>query len=96
MAPSERGLSAKLTGGVPYPRRHTPSTTAWSPSPCGGGKRLSFIVVGVPVRIARAIGPHPRVASLALRAIHLLAISWYNGRIRSAYLEIPTSLRSSE
>ena len=26
--------------------------------------------------IARAAGPHPRVASLALRAIHLLAIPW--------------------
>ena len=26
--------------------------------------------------IARAAGPHPRVASLALRAIHLLTIPW--------------------
>ena len=29
--------------------------------------------------IARPVGPHPRVASLALRAIHLLAIPWIEG-----------------
>ena len=42
-----------LTGGVSYPRRHTPSTAKAVPLPLRGGKGLSFIVVGIPVIIAR-------------------------------------------
>ena len=34
---------------------------------------------------------HPRVASLPLRGIHLLAISWYTLRNRTQYQEIPTA-----
>ena len=35
-----RGLSAKLTGGVPYHWRHTPSTASRSPSPVGEARAV--------------------------------------------------------
>ena len=38
LASSERGLSAKLTGGVSYIQGDTPSTASRFPSPYGGGK----------------------------------------------------------
>ena len=39
MAPSQRGLSAKLTGGVSYPKKDTPSDPLMrATSPYGGGK----------------------------------------------------------
>ena len=41
--------------------------------------------------IASPNGAHPRVASLPLRGIHLLAISWYTLRNRTQYQEIPTA-----
>ena len=40
LAPSERGLSAELTGGVSDQRKYTPSTAARSPSLKEGGKNL--------------------------------------------------------
>ena len=45
--------------------------------PCA--RLLAFIAVGLPVKIAGRGATHPRVASLALQAIHLLAIFRING-----------------
>ena len=46
--------------------------------------------------IARNEATHPRVASLALRAIHLLAISWYAVRLCTIAQEIATALWASQ
>ena len=50
MAPSKRGLSAKLTGGVSYPRRHTPSTAKAVPLKVNCPEGAREATLGCPLR----------------------------------------------
>ena len=79
-----------LTGGVSYPRRHTPSTAKAVPlkvncpegareatlgCPLWGGKGLSFIVVGIPVIIARSEAMRQSPGTLLIFGLRLQEIA---------------------